>query len=172
MENTIDLQEFLATKRIQHSETASDYLTGIQFLVDNNNNADIVTYIYTKHLSLFGTSFLEIDNEGHHFYEYSIERIGDIVDNMSVESLTNLNVQISYNIGGIMYNSDQFKEFVFISAPFQELKVRITFFEKPNLNDEIKILSRYYLINIEDRQVLAKSRVNTENSIYNYAKAT
>lgn len=166
MENPIDLQEFLSTKRILHSETASDYSSGIRFLVENEINADIITYNYTKHFSLFGIDVLQIDKEGHHFYEFCLERNGDIIDNITVESSTNLNVQLSYKIGGISYTSDEVKEFVFISAAYHEFNIRITFLEKPNPGDEFKILSRYYLINPQDRVLLRRNRVNTENHIY------
>lgn len=168
MENTIDLQEFLSSKRILHSETASDYSSGIRFLCENETNADIITYNYVKKFSLFGIDVLQTDKEGRYFYEYCLERIGDIVDNITVESSTNLNVELSYNIGGIVYTSDEVKEFVFISAAYHAFNIRITFLEKPNPSDEFKILSRYYLINPQDRVLLGRNRVNTENHIYNY----
>ncbi len=168
MENTIDLQEFLSTKRILHSETAFDYSSAIMFLVENEKNADIMTFNYTKHFSLFGIDVLQMDKQGHYFYEFCLERIGDIVDDITVESSKNLKVQLSYNIGGLNYTYDEIKEFVFISAAYHAFNIRITFLEKPNPDNEFKILSRYYLINLQDRQLLAKSRVNTENNIYNY----
>jgi len=165
MENTIDLQDFLSTKRILHSETAYDYSSGIRFLVENETNADVITYNYTKNFSLFGIDVLQKDKEGHCFYEFCLERIGDIIDNITVESSTKL--KLSYNIGGISYTSDEVKEFVFISAAYHACNIRITFLEKPNPCDEFKILSRYYLINPEDRVLLGRNRVNTENHIYN-----
>lgn len=168
MENAINLQDFLSTKRILHSESASDYSSGIRFLVENETNADVITYNYTKNFLLSGIDVLQIDKEGHCFYEFCLERTGDIVDNITVESSTNLKLQLSYNIGGISYTSDEVKEFVFISAAYHACNIRITFLEKPNPCDEFKILSRYYLINPQDRVLLGRNRVNTENHIYNY----
>jgi len=46
MNNTINMQDFLSTKRILHSETASDYSSGIKFLCENEQKADIITYNY------------------------------------------------------------------------------------------------------------------------------
>lgn len=166
MENTIDLQHFLSSKKILYSETAFDYSSGIRFLVENEKNADIVTYNYTKKFGLFSIDVLQKDKEGHYFYEYSVDRIGDIVDNINVESSTNLNMQLSYNIGGFNYSYYELKQFVFISSAYHEFKIRITFLEKPNPSDEFEILSRYYLINPQDRELLRKNKVNTENNIY------
>lgn len=166
MDTGIDLQHFLSSKKNLYSETAFDYSSGIRFLVENEKNADIVTYNYTKKFTLFGIDVLQMDKEGHYFYEYSVDRIGDIVDNIMCESSTNLNVQLSYYIGGIYYTSNEVKEFVFISAAYHDFKIRITFLEKPNPSDEFEILSRYYLINPQDRELLRKNKVNTENNIY------
>jgi len=127
----------------------------------------IITYNYVKNFVLFGIDVLQRDKEGYYFYEYCAERIGDIIDNITIENSKNLNVKLSYNIGGISYTSDEVKEFIFISSPYYALNIRITFLKKPNLNDEFKILSRYYLINNQDRSFLAKNMINTENHIYN-----
>lgn len=166
MENNIDLKHFLSSKKILHSESAVDYYSAIKFFVENEKNADIITYNYSNILS--GISVLEIDREGNYFYEYTPEKIGDIIDNINIQSLTNLQIQLSYYIGGIKYTPEELNEFIFISAQYHELKIRITFLERPNLNDEFKLLSRYYLINSHDRDLLAKSRITVKNNIYNY----
>jgi hypothetical protein len=166
MTDVIDLQDFLSSKKIMHSDTSTNFNDAIMFLVKNEKNADIITYNYTKQL-LFDTNLLEIDREGHYFYEYRPDKIGDIIDNIRFES-SNLNNQLTYYIGGIKYAPEEVSEFVFISALFHEFKIRITFLEKPSPNDKFKILSRYYLINSKNRGLLQSSRVITKNNIYNY----
>ena len=54
----------------------------------------------------------------------------------------------------------------FASSMYNDFQIRVTFLEKQTTNDEFKILSRYYLINPEDRKKLATSKVETENIIY------
>lgn len=168
MENTINLQDFLSSKKILHSESSYDYFTALMFLVENEKKADIITYNYTKHFLIFTIGVLEMDREGNYFYEYSPEKIGDIIDNIYFEKSSNLNIQLTYYIGGIKYTPEELNEFIFISARDHEFKIRITFLERPNPNDEFRILSRYYLINSQDRELLAKNRVITKKTIYNY----
>ena len=170
MSDTIDLEDFLSSKKIIHSETEMNHINGIRFLIENQEkeNADIITYNYTKQFSIFGISVLEMDKKGNYFYEYYLDRNGDIIDNIRFESLSNLKVQLTYNIGGIEHTPEEIDKFVVISAQYHEFKVRITFLENPNPGDEFKILSRYYLINSQDRELLSKSRITTKNNIYNY----
>jgi len=49
---------------------------------------------------------------------------------------------------------------------YEDFQIRVTFLEKPKINDEFKILLRYYLINTVDRMKLATNRIETENFIY------
>jgi hypothetical protein len=170
MADTINLEDFLSSKKIVHGESEINHTNGIRFLIENQEkeNADIITYNYTKHFSMFGISVLEMDKKGNYFYEYSLDRNGDIIDNIRFESLSNLKVQLSYYIGGIEYSPEEIDKFVVVSAQYHDFKVRITFLEKPNPGDEFKILSRYYLINLQDKGLLSKNRIRTENNIYNY----
>ncbi len=170
MTDTIDLEYFLSSKKIVHSEREMYHSEGLTFFLENNQkeNTDIITYNYTRRFSMLSISVLEIDKNGNYFYEYSLDRNGDIVDNIRFESCSNLNAQLSYYIGGIEYTPEEIDKFVVVSAQYHEFKVRITFLEKPNPGDEFKILSRYYLINSQDRSLLSKSRIKTKNNIYNY----
>ena len=61
---------------------------------------------------------------------------------------------------------EEVDKFFFMSSPYHDFQIRVTFLEKQTCNDEFKILSRYYLVNTEDRKKLATSRVETENIIY------
>ena len=168
MENNIILQDFLSYKKKLHSESSNDYFTALKFLIENEKKADIISYNYTKYFLVFTLGLLEIDREGNYFYEYSPEKNGDIIDNIYIEKSLRLKIQITYYIGGIKYTPEEIDEFIFISAKNHDFKIRFTFLERPNPNDEFRIISRYYLINSQDRELLAKSRVLTKNNIYNY----
>jgi hypothetical protein len=168
MENTIILKDFLSSKRILHSDTASNYTDGLRFFIENENNSDITTYNYTKDFLLLNVDVLGKDKEGKYFYEYSVERFGDIVDNISSPDV---NVQLTYYIGGIKYMPEEVNQFVIVSSMYHEFKIRITFMEKPTSDNEFKILLRYYLINTSDRQKLTMSKVITENIIYSNGMA-
>jgi hypothetical protein len=170
MTDTIDLEDFLSSKKIVHGESEINHTNGIRFLIENQEkeNADIITYNYTRRFSMLNISVLEIDKNGNYFYEYSLDRNADIVDNIRFESCSNLNAQLTYYIGGIEYLPEEIEKFVVVSAQYHEFKVRITFTEKPNLGDKFKLLFRYYLINSPDRTLLSKSRIKTKTNIYNY----
>ena len=170
MTNTIDLEDFLSSKKIVHGEREMNHTEGLTFFLENNQkeNTDIITYNYTRRFSMLSISVLEIDKNGNYFYEYSLDRNADIVDNIRFESSSNLYAQLTYYIGGIEYLPEEIEKFVVVSAQYHEFKVRITFTEKPNLGDKFKLLFRYYLINSPDRTLLSKSRIKTKTNIYNY----
>lgn len=131
-------------------------------------NKDIVsTYNETKNFSL-GSDDLKIDNYGNYYYEYPVLRISDIVDNIRVE---HPNIKVTYHIGSntqeYIYNSDTFKEFILISTPFQRLRIRVTFLERPKTFPlEFSIHWRNYVMDGKCRLDLVKHKVITETLIY------
>ena len=90
------------------------------------------------------------------------------MDDIKYKSLTDLDAKLTFIIGGIEYQHDEFNEFVMISAQYHELIIRITFTKKHVSNDEFKINSRHILINNKIRSVLEKTPVITvHNKYYN-----
>ena len=88
------------------------------------------------------------------------------IDNIRFESDNNLKVKLNYNIGDTKYIPEEFNEFVIIASQYNDFKIRVIFLEKPTTDDEFKILSRYYLINSQDRKILATNKIITKNNIY------
>jgi len=164
--NMINLNDFLSSKRILHNETPCEFNNALRFFIENQDNADIITYENTRHFSLLNVSVLERDADGKFFYQFSVKRDGDIIDNISFESISGIPAQLSYYIGGDKYMPEEVDKFVIASSMYHDFQIRVTFLEKQTCNDEFKILSRYYLVNTEDRKKLATSRVETENIIY------
>jgi len=78
---------------------------------------------------LFEISLFKIDSDGNYFYEYSLEKNSDMINNIRLESV--LNLKLTYNIGGIEYTPEEIEKFLLISAPFHDFKIKITFLEKP-----------------------------------------
>jgi hypothetical protein len=166
-QTTIDLQNFLFNKRILHDELSNNYSDAIKYLIKNKDNADIITYENTRHFSLLNVSVLEKDADGKFFYQFGVERDGDIIDNICYETISGIPAQLSYYIGGYKYMPEEVDKFVIASSVYHDFQIRVTFLEKQTCNDEFKILSRYYLVvNTEDRKKLATSIVETENIIY------
>lgn len=166
MTTTINLQDFLSSKKILHNRTPCEYNNALRFFIENQGSADIITYENTRHFSLLNVSVLERDTDGKYFYQFSVKIDGDIIDNIRYENISGIPAQLSYYIGGDKYMPEEVDKFVIASSMYHDFQIRVTFLEKQTCNDEFKILSRYYLINTEDRKNLATSRVETENIIY------
>ena len=107
---------------------------------------------------------MECDKNGHYYFERSLFRNNDIVSDFSFES-SNENARMSLFIGGNEYDYNKIDPFIIVSSQYHEFKFRITFNEKPNADDEIKISYRCYLINSEDRRVLVRSTIKTKTNI-------
>jgi len=168
MTTTINLQDFLSSKRILHNETETDcdYNNGLKFFIINKDNADIITYKNTRHFSLLNIGVLERDADGNFYYQFSVKRDGDIIDNIFYESISGINAQLSYYIGGDKYMPEEIDKFVIVSSMYHDFQIRVTFLEKQTTNDEFKIHSRYYVVNSDDKKYLKTSRVVTKNIIY------
>ena len=162
----MNLQDFFSSKKILYNETPCEYNNALRFFIENQESADIITYENIRHFSLLNVSVLERDTDGKYFYQFSIKRDGDIIDNIRYQSISGIPAQLSYYIGGDKYSPEEVDKFVIVSSMYHDFQIRVTFLEKQTTNDEFKILSRYYLVNTEDRKKLATSRVETENIIY------
>ena len=163
----INLSDFLENKTISHSESASNLTEGLKYFIENEiNGVDAITYNSIRQFSIANIGVLEKDENEHFFYEYTIERTSDIVDNISLECSENLKAVLSYNIGGKFYEKEQIKKIIFIAAPYTEFKIRITFLEKPKNEDTFNILMRNYIWNSQDRKLLAQSKVKCDNNLY------
>ena len=166
MSQTIDLYDFLSNKTIIHSENATNFHDGLIFFIENKEQADAITYNSVRHFSINNISMLELDENGNYFYEFSVDRNGDIIDNIFFEKSPNLSTQFTYYIGGKRYLPNEVKKFVSCAAMYSDFKVRITFFEKPNANDEFKMTMRNYLLDTGERKSLARSDIKCDDIIY------
>lgn len=164
--DTINLYDFIKEREFIHHSEILSYTEGLTLLVQQPKYVSGITYNFTEHISLVNVDVLKIDDTGQYYYEFSPERNGDIIDEIKYEQLTDLDAELTYNIGGIDYLSKEVNEFLFVSALYNEFKVRITFMRKPEINDKFKINSRYWLIDSEPRRLLQRSKVITKYNIY------
>ena len=162
MTDIIDLKEFLANKKIIHSEIATDFTKGLTFFLENEKDADIITYNSTINFLINNIDIFKTNNNGNVYYEIPIERAGDIIDNIHLENTGDLNIEICYMIGNRLFTNEKIKEFVMCASMYTEFKLRLTFLEKPKNNDEFKIIIRNHLINKKNKELLLKNLVKTE----------
>ena len=111
MTEIIDLDNFLVNKKIIHSTTATKYIEGLTFFLNNEKNADIITYNSTINFLINNIDILKIDYRGLKYYEIPIERAGDIIDNIHLENTGDLNIEICYMIGNRLVTNEKIKEF-------------------------------------------------------------
>ncbi len=168
MQKPIDLYDFLSKKKIIHSEMTTNYKHGLIFFIENKEQCDAITYNSVRHFSINNISMLELDEKGNYFYEFSVDMTSDIIDNIIFEKSPNLSSQFTYYIGGKIYLPNEIKKFITCAAPYSDFKVRITFFQKPNNNDEFKMIMRNYLLNPEDRKILCTHSLGVKCDYFSY----
>ena len=162
MTEIIDLKEFLENKKIIHSETATNFIKGLTFFLDNQKNTDIITYNSTINFLINNIDIFKINDKGYKYYDISIERASDIIDDIHLENTNNLNIEVSYIIGNRLFTTEKIKEFVMCASIYTEFKIRLTFLEKPKNNNEFKIVFKNYIINRKNRELLLKNPVKTK----------
>jgi len=153
---------------IIHSETITNYEDGLSFFIENKEHIDAITYNSVRHFLINNISILELDEYGNIFYEFSIDRNSDIIDNIYLECPEHVKAQIVYYINGKKFLPEEVKSFIICAAVYNDFKIRVTFLEKPNFNDEFKIIMRNYLLNVVDKKILSTNTlgVKCDNIIY------
>jgi hypothetical protein len=168
MDDIINLYDFIKEKEFIHYQRTYSYTEGLRLLIQKPKLVHGISYYFTNHISLMNIEALKNDDNGQYYYEFTPARIGDIIDEIKYESSTNLDSKLTYYISEIEYLSEEFNEFLFISSPYNEFKIRITFMRKPVFHDKFKINSRYWLLDIEPRLLLQRTnKVITKYNIYN-----
>jgi hypothetical protein len=156
--------KFMSEKTILHSDTVTNYSDGILFLLENESNADMITYNKTDKFLLLSVGVLNVDENNNYYYEYSVKRTGDIIDNIRIECQNK--IKVSYYIGGCQYHPDVVEQFIPVSAIYHDFTIRITFLEKPTNEIEFVIYSRIYLLGKEHRKNMARNTIITKSNIY------
>ncbi len=169
MENVIYYDKFMDERHVLHCDTAKDSEDCLRFLIENEKNADIVSYNKTDKFSLLSVDVLKTDENNNYYYDFYVARTGDILDNISFKLLNqNINTKISFYIGGYQFDPNIVKEVIFCAAMYHEFKIRITFLEKPLNEIEFAINSRVYFLGDKHRKQMAKSTIITKTNIYRY----
>ena len=166
MENVIYYDKFISEKNILHSDTVTNYSDGLIFLLKNKGNTDIITYNQRNKFLLLSIGVLQADENNNYYYEHTLTKDVDMIDNIRVEPI-NENIKISYYIGGISYDPNIVKEILFFALDYHDFKIRITFLEKPSNDFEFSIYSRAYLLDHgNDKNKITTKKIITNTNIY------
>ena len=168
MEDPIELYNFIKNNKIIHNHKIHTYKEGLAFLVQNQLSVDGISYYFTNQYSFMNIDVLRLNDIGQYYYEITPESIGDMIDEIKYESLTKLDAKLIYYIDEIEYQPEYFNEFLFVSAKYNNFKIRITFMRKPQLDDTFKINSRYWLFVRKTKLLLETyDTIITKYNIYN-----
>jgi hypothetical protein len=159
----LDYEDVINNLKIEHSDIITNSIDGLQFLIASQS--DGISYNKLRQYLLLNVAVLEKDIDGNYFYEFILSRDGDIFDNFKFES-TNKNLKFSYIIGNAIYESDKIHELITVAAAYSSLKIRVTFLEKPNIDDEFSISYRVYLLDIDTRNYLMNNIIKTKSNLY------
>jgi len=159
----LNYEDVMNNLKIEHSDIITNTIDGLQFLIDTKK--DGISYNKFRQFSLLNVDVLEKSLDGNYFYEFILNRDGDIFDIFKFES-TNKNLKFSYIIGSAIYKSDELHELITVAAAYSSLKIRVIFLEKPNINDEFSISYRVYLFDIETRNYLMNNSIRTKSNLY------
>ena len=162
--NIINYYEFLKEISILQCKNAKNSADGIKSLIENNTDA--ITYNHTDKLLLFNVSVLHIDNEGNYFYDYFLEKNCDVISGITFASSRKLTVKLTYYIGGIEYKYGEIDELLIVCGMYNEFKIRITFLEKPLIDDEFSFSSKMIVLKPKCVDRLRYNTVVTKNNIY------
>lgn len=159
----LDYENVINSLKIEHSNIITNTIDGLQFLLASKS--DGISYNRSRQFFLLNVAVLEKDTDGNCVYEFILNRDGDIFDNFKFES-TNKNLKFSYIIGGTKYESDVISELITVAASYSYLKIRVTFLEKPNIDDEFSIFYRVYLFDIDTKNYLMNNSIKTKSNLY------
>jgi hypothetical protein len=143
-----------------------NYEDALNIYKTHMDQIDSIMYNMTHNIIIYNINMLKLNINGKYYYDFKIDKLGDIVNNIRVEGPQNIQIKKSYIISGVEYSPIDFGTFVFAAAPYTNLVLRIIFCEKPNIYDKFTILMRYYLLNPDYKNVLKNNIVISTSNIY------
>ena len=161
----VHLDEFMSNLRPLASD-AQNYEEAMDIYKTHMNQTDSVTYNMGHTIIIYNINMLKMNIAGNYYYDFKINRYGDIVNNIRIEGPSNTQVKKSFIISGVEYSPIDLGSFVFAAAPYTDLVLRITFCEKPAVYDKFTISAQYYLLNSDYRDVLKNNIVISTSNIY------
>lgn len=172
MNNEIfDYENFKSNSNILFSKKSSTLTRAINFF---NNNIHICDGIAVKLCEKFPkfNSTLNIDNNGFYYYEHKPNIDVDIIDTVILTNPNpNPNVTLTFYIGDVCYDQNEFTEFINITK-HNDFKFRLTFSQIPTIDDVPTIDDSYtiyyyaYILKPIIKQEMRSKMVITKSNIY------
>ena len=161
----INLIEYINNKKTLHNDNIFNYIDGLIFFLENQDNYDIISYLEIKKYMLINMDILMINNENNYYYDFLFSRIGDYISDIKFIS-KNDNIKLEYYIGDNKFDFDIIKDFLIVSALYHEFKLRIIFLDKLIDNYEFEIKYLNYIMDNDIRYELKKNIIKSNNFLY------
>jgi len=162
----IHLNTFLYDMKIIHDEHIRQHLDAHMDAFWNKDKTDVITYNHIEHLKVTNENVAEfkIDKNGHHYYDFKIDRISDIIDSLTIGD--HPNVSMSVYMGGVEYKKTEIDKIPLLCMPYHDFFIRITFSEKPEPDTTVEIHTRRYILSQKVRTFLRSRIVETDHQIF------
>lgn len=158
--------EFKSTLKILHNDSIKNYSDAIKFFIENESDTYTITYKQTKKIILFNIDMMKINANGNYYFDFSMDRKTDIIDDINIEFENIQEYKMKYLIGGNLYEPENVNEFIFIAAQYHEFRIQIEFLKKPINNIEFCVSWKSYILNKSQRRLLGQNPVFTKSNLY------
>lgn len=165
-DKAITLENFMKTTPILHCNAAEDDAEAISFCdyINEHENykaayACSASYDAVNCFRMMNVGVMNVDANNNSYYDYIIQKDCDILTDIRVQ--TERRVKLSYFIGSVKYDFDKITELILCKIIYDDIKLRITFLERPITQDEFKVFSRRYFIDKTPRKSLLNSAIKT-----------
>lgn len=166
--NELDYDKFKSKTNILFCKNASNSSDVKRFFTHNINNCDGVAYLVQVKFPRFGDE-LHIDCNNSYYYEYKPNADFDVLDSV-ILSPSNTKAILTFNIGDVSYEQNEFTEFINLTSNTHELRFRLTFTDlSPTttmINDVYTIYYRSYILNPKLKQKLTSKTIITKSNVY------
>jgi hypothetical protein len=98
-------------------------------------------------------------------YMYMTSRKCSVMSDIKMVS-TNCDVDVVYDIGGVIYLQEDIDDFISIAAMFQPFCIKIIFKELPKINMEFTFSAKYYFLTKKLNETLTKNKIKTKHITY------
>uniref|UniRef100_A0A6C0IR23 Uncharacterized protein n=1 Tax=viral metagenome TaxID=1070528 RepID=A0A6C0IR23_9ZZZZ len=171
----INYDEIMSNAKSIHCDNVTNSDDAYRYLL-SEKDIDMVTFNKVDKILLLNIDALRSDDNGYYFYDY-YSKLGidivyrvDIMDNIRVHVYSTNNKEkpckITYFINKDEYQYDELNEIINVASKYSYYTIRITFLEKPSVEDEIHIHSKNYVMNYDFRKTFITNNIQTKTIQY------
>lgn len=163
--NIIIFKDWMATKNFIHIPSVNSAREAINHIV---YKGQYLSYDNTLTFSLFNLALLSVDRDGSYYIKipFNPRFDADIIDSINVLSTTN-KITAKIILNGGEYSLDLFSELIIGTMSYVDIEFKISFSERPSIDDQIFIKYRNYILPFREIETMRESTIITDIFTYN-----